>query len=429
LDVNSLPYKFNRFLLTLIAAAPIVGYFLYTFLSIDFFKIMQFLSYIGIILLLVFRSNSIPIKFPRYLLFYFIFVLYVYYSTFVQLGRDFKPIYLVDSMLGGLSYMFIIENVYITKRHFKLLLNISMFVLIIAVIVIVVQELIDPTFMVKSDFRRLNLLTGSDSNNNRLVSIYTWIGGLSEVGFSFVPILIIVVEHFYRSDKKKYIFWILIGLIYAFLSKARWIMVNTILVFALLIVNQRNKVQHFIKYLVLIPFFFAISFFVLEAVGINAMGIVNERILENDKKNVSETSAGTRLLAFKAFGALYWDKPIFGHGSSKYGMGGTGKQDYKLRSFLKGRSAQIHVGYLSLFYMYGLIGGFFFVAFIFLILRKLFINAKKTGIWSPFLGFLGFALANWTLVIFSFYQMGFIMAMVVYKYYNQEDVLNNSLNA
>jgi len=71
----------------------------------------------------------------------------------------------------------------------------------------------------------------------------------------------------------------------------------------------------------------------------------------SDKNNINQTSAGTRILAFKAFNDLYWDNPL-GTGPIRYGMGGTGKQDYKLRSFLKDRSSQMHVGYLSLFYMY-----------------------------------------------------------------------------
>ena len=57
----------------------------------------------------------------------------------------------------------------------------------------------------------------------------------------------------------------------------------------------------------------------------------------------------------------------------------TYKQEFKLRQFLKGRSSQIHVGYLSLFYLYGLIGGVFFISFLKSILRYVIVKYAKNG--------------------------------------------------
>lgn len=402
----------------LIAIAPICGFFFITFLNIDFYTAIQLLSYIGIVLLLIFRNNSSPIIFPKYLLFYLLFVLYVYYSTFIQLDRDFKSKYLLSRLIGGFGFMFIVENVPISKKFFRNLIKISVLVLILAIIVIIVQEIIDSTFFVYSNFRRLNVLLDENSNNNRLVSIYSWIGEFSEVGFSFVPIFILVVEYLDKK-KKSLLIWIFLGLIFAFLSKARWIMVNTLFVFVLLAIRYKRSRMQFFKYLVLFPFVLGVLFLSLEVVGIDTKGIVNDRILENDKKSMNERSAGTRLLAFKAFGILFSENPVFGVGNIKYGMGGVGKQDYKLRRILRGRSSQIHVGYLSLLYMYGLIGGFLFLSFLFLLLKKLYKNAKITGMWSPFLGFLGLAIANLTMVYFSIYQMGFIIIMVASNFFIQ----------
>jgi len=199
--------------------------------------------------------------------------------------------------------------------------------------------------------------------------------------------------------------------------------------FVILIANQRHKVREFTKYAILVPVIAIGSLILLDSVGINATKIVNDRILESDKKNINKTSAGTRVLAFKAFNALFWDSPFFGVGSIKYGMGGTGQQDYKLRSFLKGRSAQMHVGYVSLLYMYGLVGAFFFNGFLYLILRRLYRNAKKTRVWAPFLGFLGLAIGNLTLVTFSVFEMGLLIILVADRYYMNHANIIKSLDA
>ena len=318
-------------------------------------------------------------------------------------------------MVGAFNFLFIIENVPVSKRQFKFMISVSWKILIAAVLVIIIQQVYDPSFAVNPNFRRLEFIKETSENKRVLVSIYSWIGELLTVGFSFAPILILIVEDLQKKNKKLFV-WILMGIVFALLSKARWIMLNTILVFVILIIPYRNKFNQFIKYLILLPVIFLFSFFVLDKVGIDVKGIVFERILESDKK-LSEKSAGTRILAFEAFNRFFWDQPFFGKGSIKYGLGGTGEQDYNLRSFLGGRSAQIHVGYLSLLYMYGLVGGSLFLIALYLLLSRLYKNAKLTGTWAPFLGFLGVVLANLTLVMFSFYEMGLIVVLAADKYY------------
>ena len=417
--MDNLAHKYNRLLLLLFVIAPICGFITLKFLNMDFFTIMQIFSFFGIALLLVYRNDSNPIVFPRYLLFYLLFIVYVYYSTFFQLDRDFKLKYIYsDRMIGAFNFLFIIENVTITKKQYKFLINISWKILAAAVLVIIIQELINPVFAVNPNFRRIKFIEETSKNERILMSIYSWIGALLTVGFSFVPILIIIVEDL-NKRKKKIFLWILMGIVFALLSKARWIMLNTMLVFVLLIMPHRNKFGQFLKYLFLLPVIFILSFFVLDKAGIDVKGIVVERILESDKKDMSQKSAGTRLLAFEAFNRLFWKQPFFGKGSYKYGLGGTGKQDYELHSFLRGRSSQMHVGYLSLLYMYGLIGGSLFLTSLYLLLKRLYKNAKLTGMWSPYLGFLGVAIANLTLVMFSYYEMGLIVALVADRFYRQ----------
>ena len=110
--MNNIAYKYNRFLIYIIAVAPFAAFFSVSILHLEFSLIMQFLSYIGVILLLVFGKESNPLKFPNYLIFYLLFTIFIFYSTFFILERDFKFKYLfTNSLIGAFNFMFIIENV------------------------------------------------------------------------------------------------------------------------------------------------------------------------------------------------------------------------------------------------------------------------------------------------------------------------------
>tara|TARA_R110002073_G_scaffold72537_1_gene177549 strand:- start:562336 stop:563613 length:1278 start_codon:yes stop_codon:yes gene_type:complete len=415
--MDNIAYQFNRLLLFMIVIAPILGFITIRFIDIDLFMLLQFFSFIGIFLLLIFRTNARPIIFPKYILFYLLFILYVFYSAFFILDRDFKINYLFSNRLvGALNFMLIIENVPISKKQYQLLIKSSIAILIFAFVVIVIQEVVDPSFFLSNKFERADLIAEGDTEN-RLMSIYSWIGELNEIGFGFVPVFILITEHFLQQ-KKKIFLWMLMGMVFILLSKARWVMLNGLVVFVLLIINSENKIGQVVKYAFLIPLLSIVIFFGLKYVGLNVEGIVNERILEKNDKG-SEKSATTRFLAFDAFNKLYWENAFWGKGSIKYGMGGTGQQDYQLKKFLNGRSAQIHVGYLSLFYMYGLVGGFFFMAFLTLFMRKIYKQAKMMRFWAPFLGFLGLVLANLTLVTFSTFQVGLLTVLIAHNYYYQ----------
>ena len=397
------------------AFAPFVAYVALYILNIDFITVIQLTSYFGIILLFIFKPKGTPIKLPTYLRFYLLFIIYVFIRDLVGLGRDFKIIYLFkNDLIGAFNFMLIIENLVIKRGHYKFILRISKYTLVVAVIIILVQQAFSPHIFMNPDFLSEEFL--KSDNDNRLYSIYSWIGNLQAVGFGFVPIYLLIIEDTDKK-KKKIILWLLMGLTFALLTKARWIMLNTFLVFVILFINHRAKTIRFFKLLLALPLIIYISFSGLKVVGIDVQGIVNERILEKDKKSMNETTAGTRLLAFKVFDRLFWESPYYGHGSYAYGMGGMGKQNYQMSKILKGKSSQIHVGYLALVFRYGFVGGFFFLASIFLLLKKLYSNAKLTGRWAPFLGIMGIALANLTLVHFSLMQMGFLIVLYANEYY------------
>ncbi len=426
--MDNIASKYNRFLISIFAVAPFVAYLTIVYFNMSFNRIMQVLSFVGVFLILIINQKIQEIRFPKYLVFYLMFIIYVFYSDLYRLNRSFEIEYLFSNkLIGSFNFMFIIENLFISKKYFKSILKVSKMVLIIATIVIIIQQVYSPSFFMRRDMFSEELL--AQETTVRLYSIYTWFGTILSAGFSFVPIFLIIFEDEDRKNNK-IIPWLLLGLIFVFLSKQRWVMLNFSLVFVLLFMSshRRDKVLRFVKLFFMVPIVFVGMFYILNFIGIEADKIVSDRIFETGKKDISQKSAGTRILALKAFNQLYWDNPILGIGNIKYGMGGSGEQDYQLRRILKGRSSQIHVGYLSLFYVYGLIGAVLFLSFLFLLLRRLYKNAKKTSFWAPFLGILGVAIDNFVDVNFQFFIMGLILALLANSYY-QQNYYKMELNA
>lgn len=403
----------------LFAFAPLVAYVLLDIIKIDFSKTMTMLSFVGLILIILFRTNDNPIIFPKYAKFYLLFVLYTYFSQFVLLDREFKINYLYSNVtVGAFNTMIIIENISIGKKYMSKLLKISKIILFVAFIVILLQQVFDANLFVSPDY--IQNWGGGELTESRLPSIYSYMGTLVSTGFGFVPIFLIIVELLGKNEKKnKMLAWILAGVIFSMLTKGRWIMLNALLVFVLLYFNNRKNLTTFYKYIFLIPIFLTSMLIILDSYGLNTVGIVEDRILESNDGDFKNKSASTRVLAVIVFSKLYWDHPILGIGNIKYGMAGTGEQDYKLAKLLGGHSSQIHVGYLSLFYMYGLVGGILFLSFLYLVLKKLYTNAKNTGYYAPFLGVIGFAIANLTLVTFSFFEMGLVLALLFNRFYSE----------
>lgn len=403
----------------MVAIGPFLAYFLYIYLSaMDFFKVIQLLCFIGAFLILLYRSDRNKIVFPPYLLFYLFFIFYEFYSAFIQLDREFKIIYLFSNrLIGGFLIMFIIENIQIPEGYYKRIFKISKIVLMVAIGVILVQQVVNPNFFLRTDLvDQLHLTTGSE---DRLLSIYSWLGLLS-IGFSFVPIFFLVVEDSEKRNGRETMIWILAGLMFALLCKSRWVMVYSSLVFVIYFLNHKKNILKKLRLFAILPVILLVGYVSLDAAGVEIDKIIQNRVLEKNKGGLTKGSASTRLLAFEAFDRFFWENPIFGVGNIKYGMGGTGRQDYKLERFLAGKSSQIHVGYLSLFYMYGVTGGLMFIIFLFLLLSKLYKDAKLTGRWASFLGLLGFGLANFTLVEFSVFELGIIITLMANKHFVQQ---------
>ena len=232
-------------------------------------------------------------------------------------------------------------------------------------------------------------------------SIYSYITSIS-VGVDNLALLSILIALKMRKRGLMLLLIVAAALV-SFLSNARWAMLNFVIIASQQIWFQKNKLVTALKY-----GFFAISLLLisipaLEFVGIDTQKFVEDRLLDN--------SASTRLLAVEVFSKVFPDSPIVGTG---------GVTTDKVRLLLRGRSSQIHVGYLKLFYYYGLIGGLLFLFFLGSLLIRLWKMAKQSGYWGGFFAILAFAVMNLTLVEFNMFYYGLILSLIFSKHYSEK---------
>ena len=410
----------NYTIFYLLAFAPFIAFITTKYLNISFYNMLSPFVWLAFFLQLITVTSVHKKKYiiPKYALFLGLFVVYKMASDYFLVGKalNIKYIY-TDYVLSGLLFMLIIENSLISKKLISRLFKINIVILIIAFLVILYQQVIDDTFFVDlAKDNVANYILNPDIYEKRMPYIYSWLS-LLEVSFSFISIAAIILSIRLKKHRKIYItfIWLAAIVIFAFLTKSRWIMINGLLLFLMYFLYHKVNFKSILKYFFIVIIFGYLGLNALEKINIPIKTILNDRILEKKNGGLEQGSAGTRLLAFFIFYKLFPEHPILGKGYM-HNFSGDSK-DHELTNMLAGRSSQIHVGYLSLFYYYGIIGGGIFLLFLYHLMKKLKREAKQTRFWGAYFAYLGFILANLTLVTFTVFWVGLNMALLFHRYY------------
>ena len=184
---------------------------------------------------------------------------------------------------------------------------------------------------------------------------------------------------------------------------------------------RKKSFDYLIKYSLIVFSVLAGSYYSLKLIQVPVDKILTERIFELDKGGLENTSAYNRIYAFTLFREFFPKKPFLGTG---------GKMEDDLLAMKGSRTSQIHVGWFSLFYYYGIVGAFFFLAFTYFIMKKLWHTAKKTNYWGSFYAFLTYFISILgTQVVFQIFFVGFIFAMVYNRYYEQQILFEQNNNS
>jgi hypothetical protein len=418
--------KFISFLIHLLGLSPIVGFLCFAVFNISYTYLMIALFYAATIFQFVdpLTYNS-KYSFPKYLVFFVLFVIFSIISDLYIVGHQFSLKYIYSNeYIGSFLVLLVVENY--RNYNKKILENLNfIFVLTIiaALVVILIQESVNETFFVFMERAESDLMH-YDVTENRLPSIFSWTSVL-DIGFVFIPLLSLVIGRQFNKKGKFIVFYFIVGAIVVFLSRNRWIMVNYLVLFFMYAAYYKASLKNLIKYTTAIIIIIYLAMTILTFVNVTVMRIIDNRILEKSQGGLGEGSAGSRIIAIQVFAELFPKHMLIGKGMF-HAFGGESK-DTELISALQGRSSQIHVGYLSLLYYYGLVGGFLYLSFLITLTRKLYRDAKTTSYWGPYFGFLGLVLANFTLVSLSFFNAGLILCLFFNKVYlnNHEKFLQN----
>jgi len=402
--------KIANNLLYLLALSPLLNIIAAAYFGITVIYIVAAISYF-VLLLTVFEKQKIV--FPYYLKAFFLFTLYATILNLVNTEFTFNINYWYNfSPMGFFIIALLIENTNITDQTIRGTLQAAKATLLVAFVVMIIQILINPMFL----FNTRVIETSFDQIiwNERLTGIFSWTSQLSS-GLDFIPLLAIVISTYSANSRNKVFSWLVLGLIFSFFTRSRWIVINYLSLFSIFVLQFRNMFSKNVISILAIVIFSFMALTLFDSYGVNVTDTIMNRFFEQDAGGLTKGGSSSRILAFEVFSKLFPKNPIWGVGLVL---------NDELISELGGRSSQIHVGYLALFYHYGLVGGFIYTIFLTSLMRKLYLTGKRINKWGAFLGWVGFILANFTLFYIGPYQMGLLVCLVFNKYYMQQ--LENS---
>ncbi len=354
------------------------------------------------------------IKIPMYTMLFGCFFLYAFLMDVLVSGNFFKgsPVnyFYTSDYLRFFIACILIENTKFPKKFIDIAITAMIVVLGLAACVSILQ-IDNPLFFAKKSFglsgdlsaERLQYYFSESTEKKSLEirhmlsgyrhSIYSWIHDLS-VGIDSIAVLSILLGLKHLSKLKRLVIYGS-GALVSFLVSSRWVLLNFFVVASQSFWFKKNKIIYALKYSL-----YGVGLLVMMAYAASFMGIDVEKFVED---RLMSDSALTRLYAFEVFGKVFPDNPILGTG---------GEDTPEMLRLIKGRTSQIHVGYLKLFYYYGIIGGLLYLTFLGSFLLNLWRRAKRTGFWGSFFAILAFAVANLTLYETDLFFHGPMLAIL-----------------
>ena len=381
------------------------------------------------------RSN---LAMPLYVVFFGLFTGYTLFchmfitDHFIERGVKY---FYSDSIWLTFIALIIVENTHFSNNSLRFAKKILGFTLILASVVSIIQ-ISNPLFFTNDELLVQGLSYDRMAEfyqNNRIgtsgemgfvsrfldgyrLSIFSYINGLS-VGIDTMAIFSILVAWRPINLLNRGVVTLTAAIV-SFLSSGRWIIVNFFVVASQIIWTGKNKLTNLLYFLLSSTGLLMTIGLIANFMGLDVEQYISERLMSD--------SALTRVLAFEVFFEVFPDNPIFGTG---------GVDTEKMVRLLAGQSSQIHVGFLKLFYFYGLIGGLLYLSFMVTFLIRLRKMARYSGYWGGFFAIFAFFIANLTLFELSLFYYGPLLAIIFanHFYFNKMEgkttlILNGKSN-
>jgi len=379
-------------------------YPLWAWVTVSFLKFPADKILILVVLpILIYNIWNRKFRVPVYLGLLILFTIVHLYTVFVNdtMPDNTTPLLFLFSDFNILAcvLLLIVENTYFDEE-FIIKMNRHIFWIVVLSLAVSIIQIKDTSFFYNTTLDAGDAFSIGETRNT---SIYSWTDANSG-GITF-PILISILLNVYDTKSKPFSLIVLSGIVVTFLTKARYVMLSTIIAFSQLMLVKTISLQKKLY----VMFFFIIGIFMIVLVsamaGYDIQATIDDRILE---KGGDMESAKARVHSYDVFMLKFPENPYLGVGP---------KTRDDVIDLMDGQALVIHVGYLAYLYYYGVFGAGLLFLSLFVLIRDAWIVGKRYEFWGSFYGLLGFALANATFVYFNFNEMGIVIAVIYLRYY------------
>lgn len=406
----------NKFLQNLF----LILYPFYPFWSwISFISIHKPFDFVVNLLLIPFAIYFIVFKsrrLPAYLLWLILFTVFHLLSVYINgtAPKDSNTLYFLLSDYNVLAcVVFIVVEYTQFEDWFIERMNRHVFLIIVIAFLVSLIQLKNPYFF-------FNTALDPDGKNileeNRIASIFSWTG-LNSTGITF-PILIAIALSVYQNKKAASVLIVLCGIVVSFLTKARYVMISTVIAISQFFFNRQKPITTRVLTLAFFVSGIVLIGLAAQRLGYDINDVINKRILE---KESDMASAKARVLSYEVFLKAFPQNPILG-------VGPETRED--VLEMLQGEAPIIHVGYLAYLYFYGIVGSSLLFLAIFSLLKNAWVVGRTFNFWGSFYGLLSFALANISFVYFNLSEVGIVLAVIYLKYhFSNQSTFHQSIDA
>lgn len=368
-------------------------------------NIINLFGFLGVLVLLLCKLYGREFTYPKYLLPFILLVFYYMIWAFVNgdAGNfDFDTIlyFYRNQWIYSLVTLLLIENTVFDEQFIALIIKVFKVTIIVSFIVILYQLFVDPFFLMPPELKKDFLFR--TQYEIRLQSIFGYIAP-NEVAYSLIPIVSILIGYYLMLNKSLNPLWVIMAGIVFFGTKTRFIYLNFIVILLQYPLVNGLNIKKVTKIVLLSIISVIVLVFILNSAGFNIEVFIQNRLLSE--------SASTRLLAVDMFSRFFPHNPFFGSGIH------VGED---LSRAIGNRSSQIHVGYLSHLYEYGVIGTIVLLYFLISVLKRFYETSRYTNYYGSVFAFGVIFVTNLTTVNFSIYSYGILFAFIFNKFINDQ---------
>lgn len=390
--------------------SPLICYLDYMTINQGFERIYGSTIVLFAVLLLLARGTQ-NVVFRYYLpvgiilaIYFMIWDLVLWQDVIARKGIFYE--FFLNRTLQTVAVLFVVDNLIFSHRLIDTLVRLMKGLIVLGVVVSFIQVVYDPFFFTPDHFREsmLHYDWGSNVLQVRRLSVFGFTD-VNDVGLSFLPIVALVTGYEVKEKNRIPVLYLVLSFFIVVVNNSRYIQLGFFIAAAPALFYQKKIIRNAIVAILGFAVLIVLMGVVLQLVGYDVSRYIEERLLD-------EAGGNTRILAFEVFKQFFPENPFFGTGQHL-------TEDVIIA--IANRSSQIHVGYLSHLFSYGIVGTFLAFLFWGLITARLWRVAKKTGFYGSFFGFMVFLWANVTMVYYWIFTFGLILCYLFASYYDSKE--------